>query len=141
MPSLKLCNSAIQIPGLGADSSSSYQSVTVVPGDIYFGSDAASFAGRGAEQLLTTAASQGPTCGWRPIPGPRLDDQVVRLTTDQAGPESTTLHDDVILVRSGAAVLEVGTAVFGGSHSNDAEMLAEGAAQRLAQAEHGGGTR
>jgi hypothetical protein len=136
LPSLKLCNAPIQIPGIGADSSSSYESVTVLPGNIYFGSHAASFAGQGARQLLPEAASEGPTCGWRSLPGPGLDDQSVRLTTDQEGPEGATLHDDVILVRSGAAVLEVGTAVFSGSHSSDAEMLAEGAAKRPAHAEH-----
>lgn len=140
IPSLKLCNSPIQAPGLGADSSSSYESVTVLPGNIYFGSDAGSFSGQGAAELLSTAASQGPSCDWRSLPGPQLDDQVVRLTKDQSGPEDTTLHNDLILVRSGAAVLEVGTAVFSGSHSADAEMLAEGAARRLAQAERGGTT-
>jgi hypothetical protein len=137
LPSLKLCSAAIRAPGLGADSAMSYEDVTVLPGNVYYGSDAASFVGRGAEQLLATAAAQAPTCGWRSLPGDRLDDQVVRLTTDQAGPENTSLHDDVILVRSGAAVLEIGTAVFSGSHSNDAEILAEGAARRLAQAERG----
>jgi hypothetical protein len=135
IPALKLCNSAIQIPGAGADASSSYKSVTVLPGDIYFGSAAASFAGQGAKQLLVKAKSEGPTCGWRSLSGARLDDQTVRLTTDQEGPEGNTLHDDVILVRSGAAVLEVGTAVFSGSHSSDAEILAEGAAKGLAHAE------
>lgn len=139
VPSLMLCNSAIKIPGLGADSASSYQGFTA-SGNVFIGSDAASFAGAGAEQLLSSAAAEGPTCGWRSIPGPRLDDQVVRLTTDQAGPTNMTLHDDVILVRSGAAVLEIGSAVFSGSHSSDTETLAESAAQRLAQAEHGGVT-
>jgi hypothetical protein len=140
VPSLTLCNSAIRIPGLGADSASSYQGGFTTSGNAYIGSDAASFAGTGAAQLLSSAAAQGQTCGWRSIPGPRLDDQVVRLTTDQAGPSEVTLHDDVILVRSGAAVLEIGSAVFSGSHSSDAETLAEGAAQRLAQAEHDGTT-
>lgn len=140
VPSLKLCNSAIRIPALGADSSSSYQGGFTAEGNAYIGSDAASFEGTGAEQLLSSAAAQGPTCGWRIIPGPRLDDQVIRLTTDKTGPSEVILHDDIILVRSGAAVLEIGSAVFSGSHSSDAETLAEGAAQRLAQAEHGGTT-
>ena len=134
--SLKLCNSSIQTSGFKGDSSFSYESVTVLPGNIYFGSDAASFAGLGAKQLLDDAASEGPSCDWSSVYGRRLDDQSVRLTKDQEGPEGTTLRDDVILVRSGAAVVEVGTAVFSGSHSSDAEILAEGAAQRLAHAEH-----
>jgi hypothetical protein len=138
--SLRLCNSVIHILELGADSTSSYQGGFTSSGNAYIGSDAGSFDGTGAEQLLSSAASQGRTCGWRSIPGPRLDDQVVRLTTDQAGPSQVTLHDDVILVRSGATVLEIGSAVFSGSHSSDAETLAEGAAQGLAQAEHGGTT-
>jgi hypothetical protein len=87
IPSLKLCNAPIQIPGLRADSFESWESVTVLPGDIYFGSDAASFSGQGAKQLLATAGAQATTCGWRSVPGPRLDDQVVRITTNQPGPE------------------------------------------------------
>lgn len=127
---LKLCSSTIPAVGLGADSSSAFAAPSA-----YFGSDAATFAGDGAEQFLATAAAQAATCGWRALPGQKLDDQVVRLTTDM--PFNTEpLHYDVILIRSGAAVLEIGTATISGSHSSDAEKLADDAAVALAQATH-----
>ncbi len=136
LPALKLCSATIPAPGLGADVSSAYD--LIGEPTIYYASDAASFAGQGAKQLVSAAAAQAPNCGWRSLPGPQLDDQVVRLTMDQNGPTGTPLHDDVILVRDGAAVTEVATATVSGTHSADAESLAQGAAQRLAQAEHGG---
>jgi serine/threonine protein kinase len=130
LPVLKLCNAAIPVQGLGADSNSAYNSGTTR----YYGSDAASLAGQGAQQLLSTAGAQAQTCGWRSLPGPQLDDQVVRLTTDQNGPGSSPLHDDVILIRDTATVLEIGSATASGSHSSDAEKIAEDGAKRLALA-------
>jgi hypothetical protein len=132
---LKLCNTELPTPGLGPDSSSAY--VSVPPGvrpNIYFGSDAASFTGSGAVQFLKAAGQQAPACGWRSLPGPPLDSQTVRLTMDVRSPDSDTLHGDVILVRAGKAVAAIATATVSGSHSSDAEGLAEGVAKRLALA-------
>jgi hypothetical protein len=135
LPSLNLCSSPIPASGLGADTSSSYRAIPYgVRATIYFGSDAGSFAGQGAATFLNTAAARGSTCGWRSLPGPTLDDQVVRLTSDQQNPDANTLHDDVILVRDRSCVVEVATATTAGTHSSDAETLADDAAKRLAQA-------
>ena len=109
IPALKLCNSPLPAPGLGNDASSAYRAVPAGARPfIYFASDAASFTGGGAAQFLAAASEQGPARGWRLLPGP--DSQFVRLTMDVQSPNGDTLHGDVILVRSGFAVGEVGTA-------------------------------
>ncbi len=134
IPSLHLCNGPLPTVGLGAETASSY--VSVPPGvrpNIYFGSNAASFSGMGAKVFLDNAAQEAPTCGWRILPGAILDDQVVRLTMDQQDPDGD-VHADVILVRKEACVVEIGTATTSGTHSSDAEIIAVGAATRLAQA-------
>ncbi len=136
VPHLKLCNAVIRAAQLGPDSASAYISVPIgVRPAIYFGSDAASFATRqAAERWLSTAAEEGPGCGWRDLGGARLDNQAVRLTTDKQNSEGFMLHVDVILVRDRASVVEVATETTLGSHSADANALARGAAQRLARA-------
>ena len=133
LAALKLCNSAIAPAGLGPDTSSSYFTGDV-DNEWYFGSDAASFAGAGAQRLLATAAMQARSCGWRALPGPKLGSQVVRLTTDRKDPNDKSLHTDVILVRDRGSVLEVAGATSTGTHSSDIERLADSAASRLVRA-------
>ena len=136
IPALKLCNSALPTSDLGPDSASAYVSVPVgARPNIYYGSDAASFTANGATQFLAAAAQQAPTCGWRSLPGPPLGSQTIRLTMDVQSPGGDTLYGDVILVRAGSAVAEIATATVSGSHSADAEGLAEGVAKRLTLAE------
>ena len=137
IPALQLCNSKIPTPGLAADTATSYVGYPSNSPTSYFGSDAASFTGQGAREFVSAAARQALVCGWRSLPGKQLDDQVVRLTTDQQSPNNDMLHDDVILIRDKSCVLEIGLAESSGTHSSDADALAVAAARRLALAVNG----
>jgi hypothetical protein len=143
VPKLTLCNASIPATGLGPDAAAAYRGEPLgVRANIYFGSDAASFSTRqAAEAWMKQAEEEGTGCGWRALEGPQLDDQTVRLTKDQSGEEYEGRKADVVLVRAGGSVLEVGTETTKGSHSADASRLAEGAALRLARAVHRAGSQ
>jgi hypothetical protein len=132
---LKLCSAAIPVEHhLRAENGLSYSAISAGP-TIHFGSEAGSFDTRqSAELLLQTAKEEGEGCGWRALDGALLGEQVVRLTTDKQSSEDTPLHVDLILMRDRGVVVEIGSETVSGAHSAQAEVLAEGAATRLARA-------
>ncbi len=138
---LSLCSQAtVAAPGFAGDEPTSYviQAYGTLP-TAYVGSDVATFNGQGAVEFMANVRREAATCQWlqlsnAPIPG----NQVIRLTTQQVGPDQVKLNDDLILVRDGPNVLEVGSATGDGTHSAEALTWAKAGAQSLAHAMAGG---
>lgn len=86
----------------------------------YFASSATELADPGeAHDLLSQVAAAGPGCGYTALSAGPLGDAVVRLTWRDGG-----AYRDLVLVRVGNLVFQVGTTQEAAGHSGTADLLA-----------------